>query len=238
VIIASEQNLRLWHPGAWLGLPGTTVISAAPCCWVILQGEIGALLRRVLHKCGHKQRVLVQGVTALQSRSSSFHPEFVSHTTRSEGAGRASLPSKGRTDWCTGKEKLLWWQKISDGEKISLRNVLLRFPFPLRSQCCKLDISFSNCLHMLLLKNFSPHLLRAGWCRGIWKHSLCLPLASLPCMQLQSDTRSCRHLAMIPWGQKRVKAPFLKGMRIFPLQCFTRPCWLWRRTLQNGFKSS
>ena len=143
----------------------------------------------------------------------------------------------------TGKDRLVHWKWEASvvvekfrWEKISLRNVLLQFPFPFRLQCCKLDISFSNRLHLLLLKNFSPHLLRAGWCRGIWKHSLCLLLASLPCMQLQSDTMSCRHFGMIPQGQKRVKASFLKGMHTFPLQGFTSPCWLWRKTLQNGFK--
>lgn len=94
---------------------------------------------------------------------------------------------------------------------------------------------FSNCLHMLLLKNFSPHLLRTGWCRGIWKHSLCLLLAPLLRMQLQSDTISCRHLGLIPWGHRRVKATFLKGMHTFPSQCFTSPCWLQRKTLQNEF---
>lgn len=69
---------------------------------------------------------------------------------------------------------------------------------------------------MLLLKNFSPHLLRAGWCRGIWKCSLCLLLAPLPCMQLQSDTMSCcHHFGMILWGKKRVNHLFWKWHILF-----------------------
>lgn len=77
---------------------------------------------------------------------------------------------------------------------------------------------FSNCLHMLLLKNFSPHLLRTGWCRGIWKHSLCLLLAPLLPMQLQSDTISCRHLVISGWylgGTGGLKHLFWKGCILF-----------------------
>lgn len=115
------------------------------------------------------------------------------------------------------------------------------YGFPFHSDCSVVNYTsrscFSNCLHMPLLKNFSPHLLRAGWCRGIWKHSLCLLLPPVPCMQLQSDTMSCQHFGMIPQGQNRVKASFLKGMHTFPSQCcVTSPCQLWRKILQNGFQ--
>lgn len=86
-------------------------------------------------------------------------------------------------------------------------------------------------------KNFSPHLSRAGWCRGIWKRSLCLLLASSPGVQLQSDTMSSRHFGTIPWGQKRVKACFLEGMHTSPWLCFTSPCWLWLKVLRHGYVS-
>lgn len=85
-------------------------------------------------------------------------------------------------------------------------------------------------------KNFSPHLSRVGWCRGIWKRSLCLWPASSPRVQLQSDTMSYRHFGTVPWGQRRAKACFLEGMHTSPLQCFTSPCWLWLKMLQHGFK--
>lgn len=100
-------------------------------------------------------------------------------------------------------EKLRW-------EKISLRNVLLCFPFPFpsRSQCCKLVISFSNCLHMVLLRNFSPHLLRAGWCRGIcW----------LPCLACSCKVTQW-HVIILGWylrGRRGLKHLFWKGCILF-----------------------
>lgn len=52
---------------------------------------------------------------------------------------------------------------------------LLQFPFPRRSQCCKPDISFSNCLHMLLLKEFQSPLLES---RVVQRNLETLPLSS------------------------------------------------------------
>lgn len=115
---------------------------------------------------------------------------------------------------------------------------LLQFPFPRRSQCCKPDISFSNCLHMLLLKEFQSPLLES---RVVQRNLETLPLssaaASSPGVQLQSDTMSSRHFGTIPWGQKRVKACFLEGMHTSPWLCFTSPCWLWLKVLRHGYVS-
>lgn len=106
--------------------------------------------------------------------------------------------------FCGGRKK-------KDGKKSNAQRCFAAIPPAFRREHGAPAISFSNCSHVLLLKNLSPHLLRAGWSRGIWKRSPCLPLASSPCVQLHSDTMSCPPSGMqngLPpsVGEKRVTA--------------------------------
>lgn len=128
-------------------------------------------------------------------------------------------------------------REIRMGKNKALECFCCSFPFHADHSVVNRTSLLATVCICFFSKNFSPHLSRAGWCRGIWKHSLCLLLASSLCVQLQSDTMSypCR-FGTVPWGQKRVKACFLEGIPTSPLQCFTSPCWLWLKMLQHGFK--
>lgn len=167
MIIGLGQNLRRC-PGARLGLPGRTNI-----CGVIPQGEDRAELW-----------ALAEGPHARLSLSScKAGPAFSAWNLCLTPAGwkvwvaLLSLRRDGHTR-ALEVRSFRGGREIRKGKNKAPGCFCCSFPFHADHSVVNRTSLLATVCICSFSKNFSPHLSRAGWCRGIWKRSLCLLLAS------------------------------------------------------------